>query len=93
MSFDSFDWSFFPIFGFPMPKYDYPSTPDPQPVEKEEPKFRAMPMNPSVGQYWLNVLTGEGYVWDGQQWVNQGKQTVYVGGSVVGAKTGDFWFY
>jgi hypothetical protein len=93
------NWSYLPIFGFPL----YEADPTPSKLnynynkpkhEKADPKFSSMPMNPALGQRWMSAESGKYYIWDGLRWALTDAPWGFTSSTPpVNPKEGDLWFY
>ena len=64
----------------------------PKKVEKEEPKFSSMPMNPVIGQRWFSGSSGKYYTFNGEAWIlTSPPAVIYSNKEPYEPKDGDLW--
>ena len=82
--------------GIPIYENEYESNTReaPKPTKKQEQSgFKAMPMNPTIGQIWVSG-NGKRYIWTGEFWApTDAPKMFYADQDKSNAKEGDMWVW
>lgn len=71
---------------------DYSSHSEPPKIERKEPRFSSMPINPVVGQRWFSGSSGKYYTFNGEAWIlTSPPAVIYSNKEPHEPKDGDLW--